>query len=71
MPYLCSFKCIDIVFDIFDTERVPIGVTKNKYFVTPQRAMNIEIWMLKNNIDKIKTKEQLELLISNNLLGIY
>jgi len=71
MPYLCSFKCIDIVFDIFDTGRVPIGVTKNKYFVTPQRAMNIEIWMLKNNIDKIKTKEQLELLISNNLLGIY
>ncbi len=71
MAYQCSFKCEDIIFDIFDTERVPIGLTKNKYYITPKKAVEVELWLLENKLDKVRTREQVEVLISKEFIGIY
>jgi hypothetical protein len=71
MAYQCSFKCADIIFDIFDTERVPVGVTKNKYFITPKKAIDAELWVIENKIDKVRTNEQMEMLISKGIIGTY
>lgn len=71
MAYQCSFKCADIIFDIFDTERVPIGLTKNEYYITPKKAMGVELWLAENGLDKVRTMEQIETLIFIGLIGIY
>ena len=71
MAYQCSFKCEDIIFDIFDTERVPVGLTKNKYYITPKKAIGVELWLTESGLDKIRTKEQMETLISKGLVGVY
>ena len=71
MAYQCSFKCEDIIFDIFDTERVPIGLTKNDYYITPKMAAGVELWLLENKLDKVRTMEQIETLIFIGLIGIY
>ncbi len=72
MSKLISFKCNDIVFDVYDTERIPMGAHKYKYYITPRRYALIEAWRIKNDIfDPISSKEQLDYLIDNDFIGTY
>ena len=66
-----SFKCADIIFDIHDIDRVSKGNSLYQYFVTPQQTIKIEAWLIRNNKDKVKTKEEMEYLIKENLIGTY
>lgn len=67
---IASFKCFDIIFDIYNSESVSIESTR-KYYVTPKRMAKIEKWMIENNISKIETQEHLDYLIQNNYFGEY
>ena len=71
MAKVASFLCADIPFDIYDGERVPLGNNKHSYYITPKMLINIEVWMIENFILKIKTKEQMNELISRGLIGTY
>ena len=71
MAYKGSFECAGLIFDIFDTERVPVGLTSNKYYITPMLATRVEIWLIKNNINKVENKDHMATLISQGLLGVY
>ena len=71
MSLLCSFNCCDTIFDVYSSERVPVGLTKNKYYITPKRLALIEAWMIRSNVDKIISKDMIEHLINNKLITEY
>lgn len=70
MSLVCAYKCIDVVFDIYNTEDVE-RASDCKYYVTPKLSAKIEKWMIENNVDKIQTKEHLDYLIHNGYFGVY
>jgi hypothetical protein len=69
--YICSFKCLETKFDIFNSEKVLLIENRQKYFITPERAIKIEKWLIENNKDKIKTQEEIDFTISQGWLGSY
>ncbi|GEM_PF-6594503 len=72
MAKLLTFKCEDVIFDVYDTERVPMDSSKYQYFITPRRFARIEAWRIQNNLNSpISTKEQLDYLIQNDMIGTY
>ena len=71
MPLFCSMNCAGVIFDIYDGERVPLGMSKNKYYVTPSLGQNIKAWMAASCVDKVKTFEQMQELIQKGLIGSY
>jgi hypothetical protein len=44
---------------------------RQKYFITPERAINIEKWLIENNKDKIKTQEEIDFIINQKWIGSY
>ena len=71
MSLLCSFKCFDIILDLHDTERVPIGTTDHKYYLTPKKLASIEAWMIRNNISKIDSEDLVHNLIQKNMIASF
>lgn len=71
MAYLGSYNCSDVIFDIYDSERIPVNKTKNEHYVTPKRLIKIEVWMIKNNIYKIDSIDIVNTLIKENMIGTY
>lgn len=72
MSKLLTFKCENTIFDVYDTERVPTNSSKYLYYITPKRFAKIEAWKIKNNINNpISTQEQLDFLITNDMIGTY
>lgn len=71
MALICSMNCDDVIFDIYDNERIPIGLSKNKYYVTPKLSNNIQLWMLSEYVEKVGTKEQMAELIKLGFIGTY
>ena len=71
MAIIGVFRCADIDFDIHDSERIPIGLSAEKYYITPKKIDLVEQWLTTNNLEKVETKEQVELLISLKLIGTY
>jgi hypothetical protein len=71
LALLASYLCAGIEFDIYDSERVPVGKSKYKYFVTPRRIDLIEHWMFENFVLHITKPEQMHELIEKNLIGTY
>jgi len=69
--YICSFNCLETKFDIFNSEKVLIMDNRQKYFITPERAIGIEKWLIENNKDKIKTQEDLDFIINKKWLCSY
>lgn len=68
--YVCSFKCTDIIFDVHDSERVLIR-DEYPYYVTPSRMAKIETWLITNDLDKVREREQLDFLISKGWISKY
>jgi len=68
--YLCSFQCLDVIFDFHDSERVLVR-EEYPYYVTPSRLAKIEAWIITNNLDKVREKEQLDLFINNGWIAKY
>ena len=71
MPRIAEFKCAGTIFDIYDSERVPVGVSSNKYYITPNRTVLAHQWLWENGLDKIRTPEHVQALVSKNILGVY
>jgi hypothetical protein len=72
MSKVCTFKCEDVVFDVYNTERISMNSKKVKYYITPKRFAKIEVWRVMNDITTpISTKEQLTFLIENDYIGTY
>jgi hypothetical protein len=71
MSKICSFRCLDVEFDVFDTERVPLTKGDYPYFITPSRFAKIEMWRHENGSVQINSKEQLDFLIENDYIGTY
>jgi hypothetical protein len=64
-------KCADTIFDIYDTERVPVGISKNQYYVTPSMIDDIRFWMFDKGINRISTNEELQELIRIGYIKSY
>lgn len=71
MPYQASYICCNIIFDIWDSERILSGLTSNKYFITPSLFEKVEKWMIDNFILKVETKEQMDFLIKSKFIQKY
>ena len=71
MGKLVTFRCAGIEFDVYDSERVPVGLSECKYFITPDKIKLVEQWSKINGIDKVRTAEQMHTLISVKLIGVY
>ena len=71
MGKVAVFCCDEINFDVYDSERIPIGKSENLYYVTPSRLDLIAQWLTINDIDKIRTKNQIQTLISLKLIATY
>lgn len=71
MSYQASYLCCDVIFDIWDSERILSGMTSNKYFITPSLLEKVEKWMIDNFILEISTKEQMGFLIENKFIQKY
>ena len=71
MSLLCSYNCAEVKFDVYDSERILVGKSKYKYFVTPSRIKDIEDWMRRRDVLKIETDDHMEELIALGLLGEY
>ena len=63
MARQASMKCAGVVFDIYDSERVPVGISKNNYYVTPNVLEDIRFWMFDKGINKVTTLEEMQELI--------
>lgn len=70
MAYLCTFRCVSIEFDVFDSNRINPDTVKSKYFLTPVLLAKIEEWLILNNKSKISTKQDMDYLIYNNYFGV-
>jgi hypothetical protein len=71
MGLICQYKCADIIFDVYDIERISISTTNNLFYMTPSRIVKVEKYLIENNIPKIMTAEQMNFLIENDYIGIY
>lgn len=71
MALLCSYACAGYSFDVYDSERVPVGKSSYKYYVTPRRMTLIEQWMYDNFVMKIDKPEQVQELIDKGFIGVY
>jgi hypothetical protein len=71
MAYLCTYKCASIEFDVFDSNRISVADRKSNYYITPSLLAKIEEWLIINNKEKIHSKEDIEFLISNKLIGVF
>ena len=71
MGIVVSFRCAGIEFDLHDSERIPVGLSSLKYYVTPHRMELIEQWLRINSHPKVCTKQQMHQLISMKLIGTY
>ena len=60
-----------IKFDIYSGERVNPNISVHPYYVTPLKSMKITQWMIENNVDKIRTQEQMLFLLEQGWLGKY
>ena len=63
MARQASMKCVGMIIDIYDTERVPLGVSKNQYYLTPSAVEDIRFWMFDKGINKVTTLEEVQELI--------
>lgn len=73
MPYETTWECAGIKFDIFssDSEKVPIGLTDNKYFLIESRLPYVEAYLIENDLDLIRTPEQFTELLSKGIIQEY
>jgi hypothetical protein len=71
MARLLTFECAGIAFDVYDTDRIPVGKSKYKYFITPAMISAVEKWIKDSGVDKVRTREQMEQLISMGFIGAY
>ena len=71
MGKVATFCCAGTEFDVYDSERVPVGLSKYKYYITPNKVKLVEQWIKINGIDKVRTAEQMRMLISTKLIGVY
>jgi hypothetical protein len=71
MALVGIMKCAGILLDIYDSERVPVGISKNKYYMTPRRTDLANKWLWENGLDKITTVEQIQKLADDKILGAY
>ena len=71
MAKLLTYKCADILFDLYDTERVPVIKSDIKYYITPKRLDEVCEWLDSCNDTKITTIDQMEILIAIGLIGEY
>jgi hypothetical protein len=71
MAMVGSYQCEDVIFDIYNSEKVPIIKKPGRYFVTPSRVKAIQLWASNLGIFKISTKEQLNKIIGLGLLVKY
>jgi hypothetical protein len=68
---LLTYDCSGIVFDFYDTERVPEDSSDANYYLTPKKLALVEKWLIENNIDKITTLDQMSLLIERGWIASY
>ena len=75
MAKIATIQCIDnmdIVFDYYDSERVPMEGNSTKYYITPNRAIRIDKWSIENDItDPIISRDHIQFLIDNDYIGTY
>lgn len=71
MPLTCVMRCGNIIFDVYNTERVPLGISKNKYYVTPESAQDIRFWMWNNNVEKVSSEKHMRELIELGYIRNY
>ncbi len=71
MPKLVTYECSGILFDFYDTERVPADSPDAKYYITPKKLALVEKWLIEHNIDKITTEEQMNFLIEQGWVVLY
>jgi len=71
MSKVCSFSCAGYIFDIYDNDRIPVGLSKNKYYVVPSMHDNLKLWMFDKAIEKISTKEHMQELIEIGYIKTY
>jgi hypothetical protein len=71
MSYICSYKCADVKFDVYDTERINKSITNYLFYITPNKLVEVQKYLIENNIPFIDSPEQMNLLIEKNLIGIY
>jgi hypothetical protein len=71
MALVCQYKCVDIIFDVYDTDRISTSTTNSLFYMTPSRIVKVEKYLIENDIPKIMTPEQINFLIENDFLGIY
>lgn len=69
--YLASYNCLGTKFDIFDSENVRLMEDKNDYFITPERLIQIEKWLIESDKPKIITSEDLQHVIAQGWLTRY
>jgi len=68
---ILTYKCAEIEFDFYDTERVPVIKSETKYYLTPKRLDEVCDWLGMSNLKKITTTDQMEILIAIGLIGEY
>jgi hypothetical protein len=71
MALVCQYKCVDIIFDVYDTDRISTSTTNSLFYMTPSRIVKVEKYLIENDIPKITTPEQMNFLIENDFLGMY
>lgn len=71
MSYVCAFTCCGIEFDVYNTDRIIPEKTGRKYFITPNGIMEAEKFIIKNDILKVDTSEQMSYLIENGIIKEY
>ena len=71
MGLVCQYKCADIVFDVYDVDRICTSNTNNLFYMTPSRLVKVQKFLIEKDIPFIDTIEQMNTLIDNDLIGIY
>jgi len=71
MAKVCVFNCADIEFDVYDSERIPIGVADSKYYITPKMIDEVDVWRKIKGVFRVTTAEHMEELIAVGLIGEY
>ena len=71
MALVCKVVCDGVIIDVYDSERIPIGTSQNKYYLTPSMLPEIKEWLKINNLEKIMTVDHIESLLSVGLVGEY
>jgi hypothetical protein len=71
MAYICSYKCADIIFDIFDSDRIRKDDCVNLFYITPIRISKVQQYLKDNSLNKITTQDQIDDLIKKDYIGMY